>query len=138
MSGLNVMRRTGLHVRLARLEGRRGNRPLALLILDTVYPEDATGDVIGAEAGDVHVERRAGEPLSDLLRRAYAETGAMHYAARYPENPADLAPPAPEPAPALPEGAQDDPWALAGIGRRATRSELERMGAAWLPPERLR
>jgi hypothetical protein len=93
-------------------------------------------EIIGYRAGKLVAMRTPGEPLAELQDRAWALGSAFMLEALYrPENrPSAVAvPSALPPVPAE----QADPFALAGIGRRASREELERMGAIPVPPERL-
>lgn len=93
------------------------------------------GEVIGVQGLGVAVMRAAGEPLGELQARAATLTGARILKTLYAA-PVGKIEPAPAPAP-VPEAVPVDPWALAGIGRRATRQELIEMGALAVPPERL-
>ena len=79
--------------------------------------------------------RAAGEPPGQLQARAATLTGARFLRTLYAA-PAASAAPVPAPPP-VPEAVPVDPWALAGIGRRATRQELIEMGALAVPQERL-
>ena len=101
-----------------------------------IYEDKNPGAVIGIEGGGVRVMRAASEPLEALQTRAAAQIPARILKTLY------AAPEASQsdvPAPALvaPPPAPFDPWARAGIGREASRAELERMGAIPVPPERL-
>lgn len=129
------MRHLGLRTRVKRLEKRLGRRKPLPAIITGIYPEEMPGEVIGIEGLGVAVMRAAGEPLGQLQARAATLTGARILKTLYAA-PAASAAPAPAPAP-VPEAAPVDPWALAGIGRQATRQELIEMGALAVPPERL-
>lgn len=129
------MRHLGLRTRVKRLEKRLGRRKPLPTIVTGIYPEEMPGEVIGVQGLGVAVMRAAGEPLGELQARAATLTGARILKTLY-------APPAvksePVAAPVRPsEAAPADPWALAGIGRQATRQELVQMGALAVPPERL-
>lgn len=139
------MTRSALATRLARLEARHRRRPEPRAIVYGVF--DATdADIVGVRVGGETFVRASDEAASGLYARA---------AARYPRHVQmtlygpDIAAreevhspwrievdeAARREAEPLPE--PPDPFALAGIGRRATREELERMGAIPFPPERL-
>ena len=138
-----MIKRQSLRARIERLETRKigCNFPRLTFIL---FDRDEA-DIVGAEAdfvgsSPVYVIRQPDEPIGELIERAYSISGALSvilaysaqegrsatHAARTPQI-------APDEAPAKP-----DPYALASIGRVASRAELERMGAIPLPgPERL-
>lgn len=130
-----MARRAGLRARLARLEKRLGRRKPMPTIVTGIY--DTSGaEVIGLEGNGVAV-MRAGplESPGALASRCATLTGARVlktlYAPSLPKS-EPVAAPAP-----VPEAAPVDPWALAGIGRKADRATLERMGAIAVPPERI-
>lgn len=129
-------RRTGLRTRLARLELRASRRKPLPVIVAAIHSDEAPGEVLGMEGLGVAVMRAAGEPTAALAARAATLTGARILKTLYGPSPAKIEPVAPAPArPA--EASPVDPWALAGIGRRATRQELIEMGALAVPPERI-
>lgn len=133
------MRRTGIRTRLARLEKRLAKRRPFPAVFMSVYPDANPGPLLGYEGNGVRVMAEPGEALGELQARAATATGARFLCALYgPETaaPAPVAAPRTPPAMWKPEPGPD-PFALAGIGRRASRAELERMGALWVPPERL-
>jgi len=126
-----------LKERVARLERQHDRRPFPRVIFGIYDKEDA--GVIGF-AGDragsrIDVMRLAREPLAACEARAWELVGSLSLFTLY--GPASAhshmasahAPPL-EPAPV-------DPSALAGIGRKANREELVRMGVIPMPPERL-
>jgi hypothetical protein len=109
--------------------------------------EEQAGEITGVMAGNLHVLRVEGESEIELLARArelapdvpmlfatYAEKG--RYAPPERDEEAEDSPDAPD-AEIAPATLPVDPFTLAGIGRAATREELERMGAIHIPPERL-
>lgn len=133
------MRRTGIRTRLARLEKRLfARRPFPAVFM-AVYPDANPAPLLGYEGNGMRVMGEPGEPLGELQARAATLTGARFLCALYgPE----MAAPAPVATPRTPPAMWKpapgpDPWALAGIGRKASRAELERMGAIAVPPERL-
>lgn len=129
------MRHTGLRTRVKRLEKRLGRRKPLPTIVTGIYAEEMPGEVIGLEGLGVAVMRAVGEPLGQLQARAATLTGARILKTLYAA-PAVKIEPVPAPAP-VPSAVPVDPWALAGIGRQATRQELIEMGALAVPPERL-
>ena len=129
------MRHTGLRTRVKRLEKRLGRRKPLPTIVTGIYPEEQPGEVIGIEGLGVTVMRAAGEPIGQLHARAATLTGARILKTLYAA-PAVKIEPVPTPAP-VPSAVPVDPWALAGIGRQATRQELIEMGALAVPPERI-
>ncbi len=129
----------GLATRLARLEKRLTTRRPLRRIVFGIYPDEPQGELEGMEGGGVRVMRAAGEALDAFRTRALAEIPSRIVVSLLGPSPAPAAaPPAPRTAPTMwaPQPGPD-PFALAGIGRRASRAELEQMGALWVPPERL-
>lgn len=129
------MRYSGLRTRVKRAEKRLGRHKPLPTIVTRVYPEEQPGEVIGMEGAGIAVMRGAGEPLGQLQVRAATLTGARILRTLYAA-PAVKSEPVRAPAPP-PEAVPVDAWALAGIGRQATRQELIEMGALAVPPERL-
>lgn len=127
-----------LTARVRRLETQNRSRRPKPPIIFTVYPDQPCGGIIGlAGMAGATVDRGWSEPLADLARRARAALGgARVMIARYAPSVAPQ-PPLPTPVPPPPEPKPSDPYALAGIGREATRAELERMGYIDMPPERI-
>ena len=128
------MNRT-LKARIERLERRTKRRPFPRLIL-AVYGQPLQS-IIGYRNRGVVAMRTPGEPLDALEARAWELGSAFILEALYrPENrPSAVA----EPVSSAPiQIAPEDPFALAGIGRRASPAELLASGAVRLPtPERL-
>lgn len=131
-----MSRHLGLRTRVKRRLKRLGNRKPLPTIITGIYPEEQPGEVIGMEGLGVAVMRAAGEPTAALAARAAALTGARVLKTLYAA-PLPKFEPVPAPAPRPAEAVPVDPWALAGIGRQATRQELIEMGAIAIPPERL-
>lgn len=133
------MRRQGLRTRLERLERQRNRRPFPRVIFGIFDKEP--DEVIGYEGSSggtsMTILRQPGEALETLRARAWQLVSAPTLFTLYGAFPArqSISPPPPH-APAPPP-APGDPWALAGIGREASREELTRMGAVPVPPERL-
>ena len=128
------MNRT-LKARIERLERRKTRRPFPRLIL-AIYGQSLES-IIGYRNRGVVAMRAPGEPLDALEARAWELGSAFILEALYrPENrpSAAVAAKVSDP-PMLAERA--DPFALAGIGRKATAEELLAMGAVRVPPERL-
>lgn len=131
------MKHATLAARIARVEARqRAKRPLPRLAF-RISPEDAPETAIAGyrSLDGFQIARNPGEALSDLLTRAWIEAGDATalfavYAAGEP-------PPARDSGCELPKPTPHDPWALAGVGRRATDAELERMGVIAIRPERV-
>lgn len=137
-----MARRTGLRSRIERLEAQRSRRPLPRLVLRLCPQEDA-GEIVGFQVGNLHVVRKAEETVADCAARAFAlaptvpfiaavhakrprtarERDEREEAARCPAEPLAASGGPPEP--------------VAGVGRVASRAELERFGAIPIPPERL-
>lgn len=123
------MRYSGLAKRLDRLEARDRPRRLPRMAF-IIHEEDAPSDhVVAFKAfNGPEVPRLPGEALSALLARAWATPGtgsamfAVYAHKSKLEQPEEV--PAEPTQPLMP----DDPYALAGIGRRATKAELNRMG----------
>lgn len=130
-----MSRHLGLRTRVNRRLKRLGNRKPLPTIVTGIYSEEQPGEVIGMEGAGIAVMRAAGEPLGQLQARAATLTGARILKTLYAP-PAVKIEPTPDPAP-VPSAVPVDPWALAGIGRQATRQELIEMGALAIPPERI-
>lgn len=122
--------------RLRRLEGRLRERRILRVVMRVF---DQTDDQVIGVFGDkdgarVTVLRQPGEALDALEARAFAMIGGSFLGTLY------AASERPEPAHTrahVPEASETPPAAnLSGIGRRATRAELERMGVIPVPPER--
>lgn len=132
------MRRQGLRTRLERLERRVVRRSFPRVVSGLYGNVDA--DVIGAEANGVTVLRQPGEPVSDLHCRAFAMTGALCLvsltvvARAAPEQ--DDTPSCHLTTAPAPEGTTSAVNGVPGIGRIASRAELEKMGAIAVPPAR--
>lgn len=128
-----------LRERIARLERQRDRRPFPRVIFGIYDKEDA--DIIGF-AGDragtrIDVMRLAGEPLEACEARAWELVGSPSLFTLYsPASARQSSVAAPAHAPA-PEPAPVDPFALAGVGKRASRQQLIQMGVIPVPPERL-
>jgi hypothetical protein len=135
------MRRQGLRTRLARLESQRSERRIPK-VFARVY-DDADCDIVGlyADSGCARVtvlRQGPSEPLEALCARAASMTGSHTFAALYARQSAPERVPGPSELPTHTEGPQSapDPFALAGIGRQATRAELRKM-LGGVPPERI-
>lgn len=126
-----------LKARLAKLEQRKFGRWLRLVY--KLHPNEDAGEIVGFAAGNVTFLREAGESEADCAARAFRLApgqpclAAIH--AKPPRSarethPRALACPTPANAPEAPSGAEFDPFELSGIGRTATRAELERMGSS--------
>lgn len=128
-----------LKERIARLERQRDRRPFPRVIFG-IYDKEDTNIIgfAGERAGNrIDVMRVAGEPLAACEARAWELVGSPSLFALYsPASARQSDVPAPAHAPA-PEPAPIDPFALAGIGKRASRQQLIEMGAIPVPPERL-
>ncbi len=142
-----MRRRAGLRTRLDRLEKRLERRPLPRIIF-ALYPHENAGEITGYQAGNVTVLRLDNESAEACAKRAWTlQPGAVAIAALY-EKPARTRSQADwealghrtyAKAANAPEGLQiesSDPYALAGIGRRASDAELWKLGALPGPPER--
>ncbi len=135
----------GLKLRLARLERQSMARRLPRIIahIYEMDPNTIVGFRGGGTLGDNHCDRAIGESVNDCATRAFIQCNATFIAARYASQdaPEDDSPPSPGNGPseaASPSvGIPANPYTLAGIGRRASRAELERMGALSVPPERI-
>lgn len=126
------MRKSPLLARLAKLEAALTPRVFPKLSF-TVYDRDDAVEGFRSPNG-VEIARHPGEPLSDLLSRAWRHPGVgACLMAIYP----------PDPEPEYvgialePELEPVGPFALAGIGRVATKAELEQRGVIPVPAERL-
>jgi hypothetical protein len=99
-------------------------------------PDEVIGYVGERDGKRITIKRQPGEGLDALQDRAWALVTSRSVFALYVPATApqceDLAPPSAW----VPEAAPADHRALAGIGRRATRDELIRMGAIHVHPER--
>lgn len=128
-----------LRARIARLEARLERRPFPRLVahLYNHDPESIIG-FGGDRAGTrISVVRLACEPLAACEARAWELIGSHFLFALYrPQKGVGGDDAAPADAPS-PQPTRVDPWALAGIGREATRAELEKAGAIPFPVERL-
>lgn len=129
----------GLDARLRRLERRQDRRPFPRVIFRIF--DTPTESIIGYEGERdgtrLTILRQPGEALETLQARAWELVGSPFLFTLYgPTSVRQSDAPAPPDAPA-PEPAPVDLFALAGIGRRASRDELIRMGAISVPPERL-
>lgn len=128
--------RTTMLARIARLEQQRNRLFAPRLILKLHGKSD--DEVIGFKtASGLVAMRTPGEALDALQARAWELGASVVLETLYrPENrpSVDVAEPS---APPVPPAEPEDPFALAGIGREATREELIRMGAIRVPPERL-
>lgn len=135
-----MARRTGLRTRLARLELRASRRKPFPTIITGIYPEEA-GLILGIESEGQRVKLQPGETLAELQRRAVDTLPGRFLRIAYgaaraaPEGVSEPSPaPAPMNAPSCPA------WPSvgdAGVGRVASRAELERMGALAVPVERI-
>lgn len=121
------MSAASLAARITRLEQRHRPRRSLPKLAFAIHSEDRPGTAIQAFASPegMTVARHAGEALSDLLARAWKTRGvgsslSAVYAASEPA-PKRMAPVAVGPL------APVDPFALAGIGHRATSEELNRL-----------
>lgn len=130
-----MSRHLGLRTRVKRRLKRLGNRKHLPTIVTGVY-DNPGAEVIGLEGNGVAVIRAGQqESLGALASRCATLTGARVLKSLYAPSLPKIEPVAPAPArPA--EASPVDPWALAGIGRKATRDELIRMGAIAVPVER--
>lgn len=141
-----MARRSGLLERVKRLEERRKSRPLPRIVLAMRGTID--GHIIGYAGNGVSVLRGDNEAAADCAARCFQLTGAAMLQTLYSaegrqsaasaEDALSPIPSRPEPVAASdgPENEPSDPFALAGIGRKASRAELERFGAIPIPAER--
>lgn len=128
------MKRAGLRTRLDRLERQRFRRPFPRIVM-AIYGMPFES-IIGYRAGKLTVLRAPDEPLDALQARAWALTASFALETLYDAVRAGQGEVAkPDDAPTA-VAAPPHPFALAGIGRKATREELEQMGAIRVPPER--
>lgn len=130
-----MSRHLGLRTRVKRRLKRLGNRKPLPVIITGIY-DNPGAEVIGLQGNGVAV-MRAGpqEPLGTLASRCATLTGACILKTLYAAPAVKIervAAPAPPP-----EAVPVDPWALAGIGVRATRQQMIEMGALAVPPERI-
>ena len=134
-----------LKSRLDRLEQRITRRAPPRIVFRIHDRDD--GEVTGYRAGNVAVVRSEGETAQTCANRAFElQPSAGFIAAIYAKRPwsADEREEAPQrcavtaDAPTASDGQQIDPYDVGqpGIGRIASREELERMGAIAVPPER--
>lgn len=130
-----MTRHATLAARIARLERAKRPRSLPRMVFTLYDQEDAVAGFSGP-SGEV-VEREPFEAVTALSARAWAIIGGHSMWATYPDAVWDEPEEVPpnivamgwtEPEPIKPEPV--DPFALAGIGRRATPEELARMGVA--------
>lgn len=123
-----------LKSRLAKLEQVKVRR-FAPRLVYKIYGRDDRS-LIGFETSEgIAVMRSALEPLEALKERAWELTSGVTLSALYaPVTAPETDNTEPLALPSLPE--PSDPYALAGIGREATREELIRMGAIRIPQER--
>jgi hypothetical protein len=128
-----------LRSRIARQEARkrpvRRFRPVVFRLYDG-QRRDAPVAAKGGAAGIV-INRQPGEGEAAFINRAVAAIGARIVILIYPPEIAAEAI-VEMPAEHWPDLQPEIEPDLGGIGRRATREELERMGAIHMPPERLR
>lgn len=138
------MRRVGLQARLDKLESKRRTGTRFRRVIYGVFGASVE-DAIGFQAGNVHYMRADGESAHDAAQRAF-ESGSRVIGVILPllgsggaqEGVEALEPSqSPTDAPDACGAAPRDPFALTGIGRRASRAELVRMGVIANPPERL-
>lgn len=127
-----------LRRRVERAEKRQRYRKPKLAIIAAIHPDEQPGPIVGIECNGKRVERTPGENVASLQRRAMAELTGRFMRVVYADSPRndETAPMAPEP-PKEPESA---PWqflGVPGVGRIASRDELEKAAAAQVPPERL-
>jgi len=129
------MRAASLAARITRLEQRHRPRRSLPKLAFAIHNDDRPEAAIQAFANPegITVPRYMEEALNDLLARAWKTRGIGNslfavYAALEPA-PEPTAPVAVKPV------VPGDPFALAGIGRRATDKELNRLNAG---PEALR
>lgn len=144
-----MRKRTALLARLERLERQQQRRPLPRLVFK-LCPQEQAGEIVGFNVGNVHVVREAGETAEQCAARAFALTPtAVAIAAVYAEQPRSrqereearsATQPAPDTATASGGAPSEsgDPFALAGIGRKATTDELWFAGWTRGPAERPR
>lgn len=122
-----------LRARIERLEARKIAKRFPRIVLHVGDREEA--DLIGYRLqSGLSVMRAPEEALEALRARCWSLEPSLTLAALYRPATApqtDLA----EPSAPLPAA---EPWVepVAGVGRRATRAELERMAAIAVPPER--
>ena len=137
------MRKSPLLARLAKLEAALTPRTFPRMVF-SAYDADSLCDGVSSPSG-VIVPRLAGEGTSELLARSVGMLGAspalwftypeewLNAEEQLPESASSRRQPEPKPEPE-PVASWSD---LAGIGRAATREELERWGVIAIPPERL-
>ena len=130
-----------LKSRLVRLERKSQARrlPRVIAYIYDMKPSEIVGFRGGGTFGENQCERQPGESLNDCAARAFDSVGSTFLAAEYPRPSAaedDLPHPPSSDDPSGSDGSDRAPADLGGIGRRATRAELERMGALPVPPER--
>lgn len=137
-----MARHTALFARVARIERARRPRVLPKLVYK-LFDHDSAVEGVSGPSGAI-VARAPNEALAGLYQRAWSIIGGVAMWATYPQAIGDM----PEELPASafahrqpepkPEPEPVDNWSdLAGIGRAATREELERWGVIAIPPERL-
>lgn len=138
------MRRAGLRARLEKLESKRQSaRRFRRVIYSIVGTE--LDDCLGFQAGNLAVLRNPGESMTDCAKRAFASTGCVVIGSILPKSGSGSAAESEEAVkPSLPatnvgsalREAPSDPFALAGVGKRATAEQLARM-IGGVPVERL-
>lgn len=135
------MRKSPLLARVAKLEAALTPRTFPRMVF-SAYDAESLCQGVSGPSGAI-VPRVAGESTSDLLARSVGILGSspalwftypeewLNAEEQLPESACTRSEPEPEPKPV-------DNWPdLAGIGRQATREELERWGVIAVPAERL-
>lgn len=135
-----MARHAALTARVARIERAKRPRILPRLVF-TLFDHDSAVEGVSGPSGAI-VARAPGEALAGLYERAWSIIGGVAMWASYPQAVMDMPEEMPESAFTRPEPEPEpepvDNWSdLAGIGRQATREELERWGVIAVPAERL-
>jgi hypothetical protein len=134
-----MTRHLGLRTRVKRAEKRQRHRKPKLAIIAAIHPDEQPGPIVGFECNGKRVDLKPGETLPELQRRALATLPGRMLRTLYADSPRidEAAPVASKP----PKAPIANPWPSAGgvpgIGRVASRAELERAGAIRIPPERI-
>ena len=128
-----------LKSRLVRLELKSQARrlPRVIAYIYDMKPSEIVGFRGGGTFGENQCDRASGEAVNDLASRSFDLVGSTFLAAVYARHSAGGEDSTASPSPTAPSASDRAPADLGGIGRRASRAELERMGALPVPPERI-